>query len=173
MKKEYNHLARSRHYFLIILDLLWRDHFPSYTPSSFSANIQRKFLVAFSCTQSLGWSSTHVCSFPLPTPAPAYNPRTPPHFLSHGSINISSLIALFFGGGGFETGFLCVALAVLELTLLPGWPRTQKSACLCLLSAGIKSMRHHAWLLPDLYSPLFPNHLHILWFPGVCLNLLI
>jgi hypothetical protein len=42
----------------------------------------------------------------------------------------------------FETGFLCIALAVLELCR-PGWPRTQKSACLCLPSAGIKGMRHH------------------------------
>jgi hypothetical protein len=25
----------------------------------------------------------------------------------------------------------------------PGWPRTQKSACLCLPSAGIKGVRHH------------------------------
>jgi hypothetical protein len=25
----------------------------------------------------------------------------------------------------------------------PGWPRTQKSTCLCLPSAGIKRMRHH------------------------------
>jgi hypothetical protein len=25
----------------------------------------------------------------------------------------------------------------------PGWPRTQKSACLCLPSAGIKGMCHH------------------------------
>jgi hypothetical protein len=33
----------------------------------------------------------------------------------------------------------------------PGWPQTQKSACLCLLSAGIKGMRHHAWL------PLIPG----------------
>jgi hypothetical protein len=37
----------------------------------------------------------------------------------------------------FETWFLCVALVVLELTCRPGWPRTQKSACLCLPSAGI------------------------------------
>ena len=29
----------------------------------------------------------------------------------------------------------------------PGWPRTQKSACLCLPSAGIKGVRHHAWLI--------------------------
>jgi hypothetical protein len=28
----------------------------------------------------------------------------------------------------------------------PGWPRTQKSACLCLPSAGIKGVCHHAWL---------------------------
>jgi hypothetical protein len=27
----------------------------------------------------------------------------------------------------------------------PGWPGTQKSACLCLLSAGIK-VYHHTWL---------------------------
>jgi hypothetical protein len=25
----------------------------------------------------------------------------------------------------------------------PGWPQTQKSACLCLPSAGIKGVRHH------------------------------
>jgi hypothetical protein len=37
-----------------------------------------------------------------------------------------------------ETGFLCVALAVLELT-----PWTQKSACLCFPSAGIKGVCHH------------------------------
>jgi hypothetical protein len=28
----------------------------------------------------------------------------------------------------------------------PGWPRTQKSTCLCLPSAGIKGVRHHAQL---------------------------
>jgi hypothetical protein len=28
----------------------------------------------------------------------------------------------------------------------PGWPRTQKSTCLCLPSAGIKGVCHHAWL---------------------------
>jgi hypothetical protein len=43
----------------------------------------------------------------------------------------------------FKTGFPCIALAVLELTLLLGWPRTQKSACLCLPSAGIKGMYLH------------------------------
>jgi hypothetical protein len=46
----------------------------------------------------------------------------------------------------FETGFLCIALAVLELICRPGWPRTQKSTCLCLPSAGIKGVRHHARL---------------------------
>ncbi|EDL14380.1 mCG1026625 [Mus musculus] len=42
-------------------------------------------------------------------------------------------------------GFLCVALAVLEVNSLcsPGWPRTQKSACLCLPSAEIKGVHHH------------------------------
>ncbi|EDL15627.1 mCG1032052 [Mus musculus] len=31
----------------------------------------------------------------------------------------------------------------------PGWPRTQKSACLCLPSAGIKGVRHHARLMAN------------------------
>jgi hypothetical protein len=40
----------------------------------------------------------------------------------------------------------------------PGWPRTQKSACLCLPSAGIKGMRHHC-LPPSNFLPwkLPPN----------------
>ena len=43
----------------------------------------------------------------------------------------------------FETGFLYIALAVLESLCRSGWPRTQKSTCLCLPSAGIKGVRHH------------------------------
>jgi hypothetical protein len=42
-----------------------------------------------------------------------------------------------------ETGFLCVALAVLDSLCGPGWPQTQRSACLCLPSAGIKGRCHH------------------------------
>ncbi|KAL6054101.1 hypothetical protein STEG23_015457 [Scotinomys teguina] len=39
----------------------------------------------------------------------------------------------------FETGFLCVALAVMELTLASESEIcSQKSSCLCLLSSGIK-----------------------------------
>ena len=41
-----------------------------------------------------------------------------------------------------ETGFLCVAVGVVELCI-PGWPQTQKSSCLCLLTSGIKGVRHH------------------------------
>jgi hypothetical protein len=58
----------------------------------------------------------------------------------------------FFGGGGFETGFLCVALAVwLSWNSLcrPDWPRTQKSACFCLPSAGIKGMCHQPVFLSN------------------------
>lgn len=32
-----------------------------------------------------------------------------------------------------------------NLLCRPFWPRTQKSTCLCLLSAGIKGERYHAW----------------------------
>ena len=52
-------------------------------------------------------------------------------------------INLLFFSWFFETGFLCVVLAVLELTCRPGWPQTQKFACFCLPSAGIKGVRHH------------------------------
>ena len=44
-----------------------------------------------------------------------------------------------------KTGFLCIALAVLELST--GWCRTQKSSCLCLPSAGIKGVGHHCLAL--------------------------
>jgi hypothetical protein len=41
----------------------------------------------------------------------------------------------------FKTGFLYVAIAVLEFIL---WTlNSQRSACLCLLSAGIKGVHHH------------------------------
>jgi hypothetical protein len=53
---------------------------------------------------------------------------------------------LVFGFVFFQTGFLCIALAIQELTLQTGWPRTQKSACLCLSSAGIKGVSHHTRL---------------------------
>jgi hypothetical protein len=44
----------------------------------------------------------------------------------------------------FLTGFLCVALAVLDLSLKTGLTsNSQRSACLCLLSTGVKSMHHH------------------------------
>jgi len=49
-----------------------------------------------------------------------------------------------FGFLFFETGFLCVALAVLELTLKT---RLALYSEICLplpLSAGIKGVRHHA-----------------------------
>jgi hypothetical protein len=34
-----------------------------------------------------------------------------------------------------------------NLLCRPGWPRTQKSACLCLPSARIKGVRHHTRLV--------------------------
>jgi hypothetical protein len=45
-------------------------------------------------------------------------------------------------GGGFETGFLWVALLSWNSLCRPGWPRTQKSACLHLPSAEIKGVCH-------------------------------
>jgi hypothetical protein len=44
----------------------------------------------------------------------------------------------------FKTGFLCIAWLSWNSLCRPSWPRTQKSACLYLLSAGIKGVHHHA-----------------------------
>lgn len=41
-----------------------------------------------------------------------------------------------------ESGFPCVALAVIEL-FRPGWSQTQVSTCLCLQTADIKDTNHH------------------------------
>jgi hypothetical protein len=48
-------------------------------------------------------------------------------------VNILWLVFFFFF---FEIAFLCLALAVLNSLCRSGWPQTQRSACLCLLSCG-------------------------------------
>ena len=60
-------------------------------------------------------------------------------FLFFSFLFFSFLFFLWF----FKTGFFCIALAVLELCR-PGWPRIQKSTWLCLPSASIKGVHHHA-----------------------------
>lgn len=59
-------------------------------------------------------------------------------FPVHVIINIENPFA------SFESGFLCIiALVVLELTLQTRLGLdSQKSACLCFTSAGVKGMRH-------------------------------
>jgi hypothetical protein len=74
------------------------------------------------------------------------NPRRPGQATSmRVQLFFSFFFFFFFLIWFYKTGFRCVALAVLELCR-PGWPQTQKSTYLCLPSAGIKGMRHHAWL---------------------------
>ena len=58
----------------------------------------------------------------------------------------------------FLIGSFYVALIVLEFTCRLDWLWTQRLACLCLLSAGIKGTCHHAWLtflILDLFTLLF------------------
>jgi hypothetical protein len=51
---------------------------------------------------------------------------------------------------GLETGFLCGALAVLELTLQTRLAsNSQRFTCLCLSSAGIKGVCHHHLAYPQ------------------------
>jgi hypothetical protein len=70
---------------------------------------------------------------------------------------------VLFWGVGVETGFLCIALGMSWNSLCrPGWPQTHKSAWLCLPSAGIKGVCHHAQLrfnvLIHWYDSLFPTY---------------
>jgi hypothetical protein len=63
----------------------------------------------------------------------------------------------------FEAGFLCVALSC-NLLYRPGWPRTQKSTCLCLPSAGIKGVRHQSWLSLLSFNLLFKSSFFFFFF---------
>jgi hypothetical protein len=50
----------------------------------------------------------------------------------------------FFFFGFSRQGFSVLPWLSWNSRCRPGWPQTQKSACLCLRSAGIKGVRHHA-----------------------------
>jgi hypothetical protein len=55
------------------------------------------------------------------------------------------LVFFFFWGGGcgLRQGFSAQSWLSWNSLCRPGWPRTQRSTCLCLPSAGITGMRHH------------------------------
>jgi hypothetical protein len=62
---------------------------------------------------------------------------------------IGQIQRIFFfleGGGCSRQGFSVWPWLSWNSLCRPGWPRTQKSACLCLPSVGIKGVRHHARL---------------------------
>ena len=49
-----------------------------------------------------------------------------------------------------EIQFLCeTVLHAWKSLCRPEWPQTQRSACLCLLSARIKGTYHHTWSVCD------------------------
>jgi hypothetical protein len=68
-----------------------------------------------------------------------------------GGFEVVCLFVCLFVFGFFEAGFLCVALVWLSWNSLcrPGWPPTQKSACLCLTGARLKvcatTAQHVVW----------------------------
>jgi hypothetical protein len=59
----------------------------------------------------------------------------------------NSQCSFFFsgGGGGFRDGFSVHPWLSWNSLCRPGWSPTQKSACLCLPSAGINSVHHYTW----------------------------
>jgi hypothetical protein len=66
----------------------------------------------------------------------------------------------------FEIGFFCVALAVWNLLCRTGWPQTQKSACLCLPSTGIKGVHHYHPALSQFLRLFFPTW--VFWLSYTC-----
>jgi hypothetical protein len=58
--------------------------------------------------------------------------------------------------GFFRQGFSVQSWLSWKSLCRPGWLRTQKSACLCLLSAGIKGVYHHCPAHHLLKMPFFP-----------------
>jgi hypothetical protein len=67
-------------------------------------------------------------------------------------MSIGSLFFFFFF---FETGFLCVALAVLALTLYTRLTSNSEIRLPLPPSAGIKGVRHHARQRPHYYSSYY------------------
>ena len=69
----------------------------------------------------------------------------------------------------FETGFLCAALAVLELMHRPGWPRTHGDVI------GIKGMHHHCqahffFFIPSRRNFNSWNGAFYMWVPELILS---
>ena len=68
-------------------------------------------------------------------------------------INYQDTFFLFF-----ETGFLCISMAFLELALLNRLAlNSQKSFCLCLQSAGIKGVCHHCLAGDNVFFVFFKD----------------
>ena len=57
-------------------------------------------------------------------------------------VNLICMYVCMYLFSFFETGFLC----------RPGWPRTQKSACLCLWSAGITATTTRRPIIISIYK---------------------
>jgi hypothetical protein len=115
---------------------------PTYTPVDIKAmefsKLKRLFLELSLVWKKVG--SVLIQSRPNPHPMSIYprSPMLPPFFFF-----------FFFFFGCFRNR---VSLSWNSLCR-PGWAQTQKSACLCLLSAGIKGVRHqHPALLPFLIT---------------------
>lgn len=62
-----------------------------------------------------------------------------------------------------ETRSLRQALAVLKLTLWPGWPQI-RDLPICFPSAGTKSEHHHAWFVLCYYTKLNRYYEHHYWW---------
>jgi hypothetical protein len=94
--------------------------------------------------------------FPSPTPSL----QLPPPAWGQGWARLHSpSTGTFFlfgvGVGGSRQGFSVSPWLSWNSLCRPGWPRTQKSTCLCLPSAGIKGVRHHTRLTGSFLNKKF------------------
>jgi hypothetical protein len=85
-----------------------------------------------------------------------YEQSAPPLYQWVETSHISRFFWFFFFVCFSRQGFSVYSWLSWNSLCRPGWPRTQKSACLCLQSAGIKGVRHRTLLnkhLKGLMSP--------------------
>ena len=92
--------------------------------------------------------------FPLPQACTGVDPSGCPcvsHFLGSWTGKISLLLFFFFFFF-LRQGFSVWLWLSWNSICRPGWPWSQKSACLCLPSTGIKGMDHHCLFFVVVFS---------------------
>jgi hypothetical protein len=104
-------------------------------------DVTKKASIQFSCSFL---SSTLVGLPSLPHPT-----RVSLGGWSAGLVFGSPVVLFCWFGLVLRQGLTVQPWLALNALCRPGWTGTQRGACLCLLSAGIKRVYHHTWWEPQ------------------------